>query len=164
MPKEATSPTLQSWDDVDRALQEIGKYEIAINAIQIEMNISINDAKEKAANLVEPMNKQMTLLKAMIQEFTEGARADIEGKTKFLNFGKVGFRQSSSITVSAKKLDVILKNLKKFGMEDCIAVKETVNKEALKRYSDIDIAKVGVSRKVEDKFFLETDLEKLRRV
>jgi len=162
MAKKEATPALQSWDEVDRALQEIGECQISISSIEAEMNISINDAKEKAAELAKPMSKRVAVLKAMVQEFAEGAKADIDGKTKVLNFGKVGFRKSSSVTVSTKKLDAILKNLKKFSMEDCISVKETVNKEVLEKYPDKDIAKIGATRKVEDKFFLETDLEKLR--
>ena len=156
-------PALQSWDEVDNCLREICECEIAMTTITAEMNIAINDAKEKAKGLHDPMQKRVTQLTMLVQSFVESARADIEGKSKVLNFGKVGFRQSSSVSVPTRKLDAIIKNLKEFGMMDCILTKETVNKEALEKYSDDDIAKVGASRKVEDRFFLEADREKVRR-
>ena len=61
-----------------------------------------------------------------------------------------------------KKIEKIIANLKKFGMENCIKISETVNKDVLSTYSDKDIAKVGATKKVEDKFWCEADLEKIR--
>lgn len=155
-------PALQSWDDVDRCLREIGECEIAMGEVEAEMNIAINDIKEKATRLAKPMQANIAKLEAMVKEFAEDAKADMDAKSKQLNFGRVGFRQSSSVSVPNKKIEAILKSLKKFGMDDCIIVKETVNKEILERYPDKDIAKVGAVRKAEDKFWLEADKEKIR--
>jgi hypothetical protein len=47
-------------------------------------------------------------------------------------------------------------------MEDCITVKETVNKEVLNKYTDKEIFSVGAARKTEDKFFMDTDHEKVK--
>ena len=47
-------------------------------------------------------------------------------------------------------------------MSDCIIIKEAVNKEVLEKYPDKDIIKVGATRKVEDKFWLETDKAKVK--
>lgn len=77
-------------------------------------------------------------------------------------FGKVGFRLNSSVSVPTKKLYKIIENLRKFGMENCIKVTETVNKDILGTYSNADIAKVGAVKKVEDKFWCEADKEKIR--
>ena len=44
-------------------------------------------------------------------------------------------------------------------MEDCIIVKETVNKDVLKTYDEKDIIKVGASLKKEDTFWYETRKE-----
>jgi len=157
------TPALHSWDDVDRALREMGECEIAVSTIQADMNIAITAAKEKATNLAAPMTKRVNALKALIQDFAEGAKGSLEGKSKALTFGKVGFRQSSRVSLPTMKIATIIANLKKFGMGDCIVTKESVSKEALEKYPDKDIVRVGASRKVEDKFFLEPDLEKLRR-
>jgi phage host-nuclease inhibitor protein Gam len=160
--KTETTFELKLWEDVDTALREIAEAEISLNEIDGQMNLAINTAKEHAAKLAKPLNSRVKALEALVKSFAEAEKSEMEGKSKQLNFGRVGFRQSSSVSVPAKKADAILNNLKKFGMEDCIAVKETINKEALEKYSDDDIAKVGASRKVEDKFWLETDKEKVK--
>ncbi len=158
-------PSLQSWDDVDKCLREIGECEIAITEIEADMNIAINEAKERADKLSKPMKESIDRLEALVKGFAEETKADMDGKSKQLTFGRVGFRLKSYVSVptAKEKLEAVLKNLRKFNMDDCIVVKESVNKEVLEKYSDRDIAKVGASRKVEDKFWMETDREKIRR-
>ena len=123
--------TLNSWEGADRCLREIAECEIALNGIEAQMNMSINDAKERTAELGKPMKARIKILEVLIKDFAEVAKADMEGKSKQLNFGRIGFRRSSSVVISPKKLDAILNNLKKFDMEDCILTKESINKEVL---------------------------------
>ena len=159
---KSTEPALSSWEEVDRCLREIAECEIALGEVEAEMNIGINDLKEKAAKLGKPMQDNIKRLEARIKGFVEDNKADMEGKSRQLNFGKVGFRQSTSVTIPNKKIDAIIKNLKKFGMADCIITKESINKEILVRYPEKEIAKVGASRTVEDRFFLEADKERIK--
>ena len=153
---------LASWDEVDRALREICECEIGIEKLESDMNMKINDAKAEAEKLGKPLKTAIGILTEQIQSFVEGSRAEMEGKSKFLNFGTVGFRQSTSISYSTKKTEKIIEALKQFGMLNCITVKETINKEALKLYPERDIVKVGAAKKVEDRFYCETDHEKLK--
>lgn len=153
---------LKSWDEVNKSLKTIGECEIAISTIEAEMNLKINDAKTEADKLIKPLKEQIKTAKEQVEGFTEEHKADIEGKTKQLTFGRCGFRQSTTVSVPTKKIEKIIANLKKFGMENCIKISETVNKDVLSTYSDKDIAKVGATKKVEDKFWCEADLEKIR--
>jgi len=160
--KTETAFELKTWDDVDTCLREIAECEIALNDIDGNMNLAINGAKETAARLAKPMQTRTKTLEVLIKAFVEENRADIQGKTMALNFGKVGFRQSSRVSIPTKQIEAIIKNLRSHNMTDCITVEERINKEVLERYPDGDIAKVGASRKVEDKFWMETDKEKVR--
>lgn len=152
---------LNSWEDVDRCLREIAECEITLNGIEAQMNMAINDAKEQAATLAKPMQDRAAALTALIKDFTRKNKSDIEGKTKALNFGKVGYRKTSRVSIP-KKTDDIIKNLRKHGMDDCIVSKISINKEVLEKYPDEDIIKIGASRKVEDKFWMETDKTKIK--
>ena len=153
---------LKTWDDVDTCLREIAESEIALNDVEGNLNLAISEVKETAAKLAKPLKSRIDTLEALVKSFVEENKADIEGKTKALTFGKVGFRQSSRVSIPTKQIETILKNLRKHGMSDCIAVKESIDKEILERYPDEDIIKVGASRKVEDRFWMETDREKVR--
>ncbi|MCL2618155.1 MAG: host-nuclease inhibitor Gam family protein [Defluviitaleaceae bacterium] len=155
---------LQSWDDVDTALREILESEVSLNDIEGNLKLAKAAATEHAAALAKPLQDRIKTLEVLVEAFAKANKAEISGKTKTLNHGSVGFRQSSNISVPSKQLDSIIRNLRKYGMHDCISTpKEGVYKDVLGRYSDEDIIKVGASRKVEDKFWMETDKEKLRR-
>lgn len=162
MAKEKSNIMISTWDDVNRYLKLKGECELSVDSIEGEMNLKINDAKLQAEKLAKPLKEKIKEIDSAISGFTEEKKAEIEGRTKVLTFGKVGFRLSSSISVPSKKLGKIIENLKKFGMENCINITETVNKDVLATYSDKDIVKVGASKKVEDKFWCEADKEKIR--
>ncbi len=153
---------LKSWDEVDRALREIGECEIGIETIEAEMNMAINDAKIKAEKLGKPLKTAITVLEAQIKAFVEESKSSMESKSRDMNFGIVGFRQSTSISYSASKTAEILEDLKKYGMTDCILIKESINKDVLKLRTDKELNKVGVKRKVVDNFYYETDREKIK--
>lgn len=162
MAKEKNDWVIESWDDVNKALKLKGECEISVDSIEAEMNLKINDAKQQAERLAKPLKEKIKQIDKEISYFAEENKAEIEGRTKVMTFGKVGFRLSSSISVPTKKIAKIVENLKKFGMENCISISETVNKDVLATYSDKDIVKVGATKKVEDKFWLEADKEKIR--
>lgn len=153
-------PVLKNWDDVNLNLKEIAECEIEIEKIEAEMNKKISDVKLEAEMDAKPYKESIKTLEKQVKDFVEVNRADLKGKTKFLNFGKTGFRKSTKLVL--RKIDNIIKNLKSFGMTDCIKTKETINKDALKKYPDADIAKIGVTKKVEDVFWYEVDREKLQ--
>ena len=47
-------------------------------------------------------------------------------------------------------------------MADCIAVKETINRDILRTYPDDVLISVGARKKVEDVFWIEPDYERLK--
>lgn len=162
MKAKETLKELQSWDEVDRVLQETLESEIAITEIEAMMNLTINEAKEKATLLSKPLKEKIKNNTTLIKSYTEAYRSELDGKSKRLNFGKVGFRQSSSVTVPKAKLDSVLKMLKALDMFDCINTKETINIEVLEKYPEEEILKTGATKTTKDNFYLETDKEKIR--
>ena len=150
---------LKSWDEVNLALKELAECELAIESIEGKLNTNIADLKLQAESVAAPIQERIEKLAVQVKEFTEENRADIPGKTKKMNFGQVGFRQSTKINV--KSIQATLKLLKAKGMVNCINVKEAINKDILREYPDEVIASVGAKKKVEDTFWYETDRESL---
>ena len=149
--------SINSWEDVNKALKLKGECELTLDTLEAEMNMKINDVKLETEKLSKPLKEKVKELEEQIKDFTEENKAEIEGRTKIL-----GFRLSSNVSVPTKKLSKIIENLRKFGMENCIKVSESVNKDILGTYSDKDIAKVGATKKAEDKFWCEADKERIR--
>jgi len=151
---------LKSWDDVALNLKEIGECQIAIEGIEAKMNEQISDLKLSAAIEAKPHQERIKKMELEVKEFTEDNRDDfIKSKTKFFDFGNVGFRQSTKIVI--KSIQAAINGLKARNMTDCIKVSETVDKERLREYPDDVIAALGATKKIEDVFWYEVDRTKL---
>jgi phage host-nuclease inhibitor protein Gam len=153
---------LNSWDEVNLNLKEIAECELEIEAIEADLNTKIQDLKLEAEFKAKPIQERISKLALQIKEYVEENRHEIKGKTKLLNFGRVGFRQSTKIIIRGAKN--VIKALKANGMHDCIIVKEAVNKDKLREYPDEVIASVGAGKKVDDAFWYEVDREKLKSI
>lgn len=153
--------TLASWEEVDGCLKKIGEIDNKLQKIEADMNDEITRAKAKADDKSKLLLEQKKQLELLVKDYAETNRMDLDGKTKTMTFGKLGFRKSTTIIV--KKIKNVLIALRAKGMDDCINVKETVNKDALRQYSDDVIASVGCVKKVDDVFWYEPDYEKLEQ-
>ena len=158
-------PALKNWEDVDMNLKEIGEYLLQIEQIEADMNQKISDLKLEAELQAKPLKDSIKVLERQIKDFAEVSREDLGNKkTKFVNFGKLGFRKSTKIKLprAANKVIEVIKRLKNYGMTDCvIQPPEKIDKDALKKYPEADILKVGATLDVEDVFWYEVDREKL---
>lgn len=158
--KVPTAPRLKSWNEVDQALKEIAECESCLEEITVELNRNIADAKAKAEAQARPAHDRIKQLECDVKEYVTQHRDEIGGKTKLLNFGKTGFRLSTKVMIPSVA-DVIAA-IKRLGFTDCLTVKESVNKDALRKRSSNDILKTGAYLKSTDEFWYETDKEKLK--
>ncbi len=153
--KVAAEPALKSWADVDAALKEILYCNGCIDEVEVTLNREIAEAKDRADVKTRPMRERVRGLEAQMREYVDRHRDDLDGKTKRLNFGQTGYRLSTKLIVP-KPADVLAR-LHQYGMDDCITVKESVNKDALKRYKSEDILKTGAYLRTDDDFWYEVD-------
>lgn len=80
-----------------------------------------------------------------------------------MNFGQVGFRLSTSISLpkAKEKLDAIIRQLRARRMTDCIEVKEQVNRDALRQYGEERVNAVGAVWRQKDEFWYEPAQDKV---
>lgn len=154
-------PHLKNWEDVNEALRLIAEAQNEIAMVEAGMNVQIDTIKMTYEEKIAEYKKQIKQQELLIKEFTTDRKDQLDGKTKDLTFGKVGFRKSTKLQLP-KALDRVIAALRKKGMDDCISVKETVNKDILKQYDEQQILDVGGSLKVEDAFWYETKQENLK--
>lgn len=155
-------PMLESWSEVDAALMEIAQAEIALTRINCDKDEQINILTEAAARVATPINGRITELREQIKQFAELNRLDFgKAKSKRLNFGELGWRLSSTIDIKPSAVPKVIENLRRMGMDDCVKVRESVNKDTLKTYSEERILQSGASIKTTDTFWLETDKERI---
>lgn len=154
-------PELKNWEDVNEALRLIAEAQNEIAMVEAGMNVQIDTIKLTYEEKIQEYKKQIKQQELLIKEFTTDKKDQLDGKTKDLTFGRVGFRKSTKLQLP-KALEKVIATLRKKGMEDCISVKETANKDILKQYPEEEILAVGGSLKVEDAFWYETKQAELK--
>lgn len=156
--------SLDSWEDVDKSLKDIAECEIQIGKIEGDLNASINELKEKANNLANVYKDKITEKEKLIKAFVSSHKSELDGKTKTLTFGQTGFRKSESISIprGKDKQDAIIDLLRKNKMEDCINIEESINKDALRKYNEDVIIRIGASVQKKDTFWYEVNLESVK--
>ena len=161
------APSLHSWEDVNDALRQIAEAQIALGEIQSDMQKQILGAQKVAEEQSKPLNDNVAKLEREIKSFVTDHRDEM-GKTKsmVLTFGEVGFRLSTSVSLTRakEKLEEIIRRLKSRQMTDCIVVEEKVSKEALKKYGEDTVNAVGATWTQSDVFGYEVNIAKLEQI
>jgi phage host-nuclease inhibitor protein Gam len=161
--KSKSEPLLRSWDEVDGALKEIAGCQLSLMEIESEMNKQINGVKQASALEAKPHQDRIDKLSKDIEVYVTEHRAEINGKTKELNFGRTGFRISTKIKYNKgiKAADVVAALLK-IGRKDCVKTTQTVIADTLKKQPMETLDKVGAYLDRKDEFWLEPNIEKLQ--
>lgn len=144
------------WDDADRMVREMGDLQTQVKQAEQSAKDDINETKADLAEKVKPLQEQIKGCVQTLEAFAVNRKADFKGnKSRKLNFGVVGWRKSTSISIKKTTLELIKKVFSKAKAAHFIHTKETVDKEALAKLTDKDLTSVGARRKVKDDFFVE---------
>lgn len=110
--KRMEDPSLKSWDEVNAALKLIRDNEIELELIEADMGKKIADIKEQAAEQAVPYRDDIKKLELQVKEFVTLNKAELKGKSREMDFGKVGFRMSTKLMLP-KQVEKVIKTLKK---------------------------------------------------
>lgn len=184
--KTANSGKIESLDDVNMALKDIGLAQKELDAIDAKANAEIAKIKEKALKDGESLRTKITESASKIQSYAEYNKDELfkDAKSIELSFGKIGYRKSTKISVKKTTLDMLKKLLdgRKLELEkaeseekrnaitvlitkiqSCIRVKEEPNKESLGLMDNAFLQTVGASRKITNDFFCEANIEEVNK-
>lgn len=158
--KRIDGTILNSWDEVDGCLKEIGLLDRKLTLLETKQNEGIDKIKAHTKATAQPFLDKKAGLELAMKEFCEANRLEfVQVKTKVLTFGSVGFRSATSIVI--KKIAETLQALRDYGHLLCIRLKEEPDKEAMKALTDEQLAEVGAARKTTNAFGYEVKLEAL---
>lgn len=161
--KRLSGTALESWDEVDRCLAEIGRIDRELGLLEAAQQESIDQVKAVTKAAAEPLQNKKLGLEMAIKEYAESNRAEfIKAKTRELTFGTVGFRLSTSVVI--KRVADTVQALKDLNLRDCLIVKESPNKDAMRALPLETLHAVGASLKQEDAFGYEIKREALAEV
>jgi phage host-nuclease inhibitor protein Gam len=154
---------VKNWSEADLVLKEISELQLKKEKIENEMNSLIAETKLEYGLEVEPLQAKIKELSQELQEFVESNKEDYDGKSKQLNFGRVGHRSSTRFKVPSKEEAAIIAKLKERGMNDCVKEKLTrkVYKTALKNYDEKLLAEIGIIKVDKNNFYYDIDKKAL---
>lgn len=160
--KVQTGPALGSWAAVDEALREIARCERGVTKCEVAMNKQIDAAKDECTKASAPLVEQKAQLERLVEDFVKAHRADFgEKKSRKLTYGTVGFRSSTSVVVPRGSSEAVLKNLRLYGLLECIKTEETILRDVLKQKPKEMVEKVGCSLKPKEGYYCEIDYQKV---
>lgn len=150
--------TIADWQQADEYLKSIGELQLEINQAEGLANEAINDAKAEMTKTVEPLQNKIKILSDSLEAFAANHADDFgKAQSRKLNFGLLGWRRSTSISIKDSTLELIRKVFGKKA-ETYIRTKEDVDKETLAKLTDQQLASVDAKRKPKEVFFVEPDL------
>lgn len=134
-------------------LGKIAQLKRDIICFETDAQNKIDHIKDITAGKIHPLAKEINKLELSLSAFGHTNKDELfkDYKTAELNFGFIGFRKSTKITIVRQTL----KLLKQLKYLDAIITKESVNKDALATYPAEKLAEVKAKRKSEDKFWYE---------
>ena len=152
---------IESLDDVNIALRDIGLAERELDAIDTAANKEIAQIKSKAAKDGESLRNRIAETSAKIQAFADYNRDELfrDRKSIDLSFGSIGYRKSTKISIKKTTLEL----LKKLSLTKCVRIKEEPDKDAMAELDDETLLQVDAVRKISDDFFCQANTEEVNR-
>lgn len=157
-----TAPAIKTWEEADNALQQIAECGNLIAEAEIELNRRLAEIRAQADAMAKPVLDKAAHLEQQLKDFADTHRSDLEGKSKTLNFGRLGYRLSTTLTIKRDREAEVIRLLRQQGLTDCVIVRESVNRDELKRKSPEVIRGVGAILSQRDEFWYESSREQLQ--
>ncbi len=145
-----------NWEHADDFVRRISDLAKKITDAEQAAKDKINEVKADMADELKPLQEKIQLYTRSLEAFGAIHKADFGKKrSRKLNFGILGWRKSTSVSVTKKTLGLIKEVFSRAKAKQFIHTKETVDKEALAKLTDEQLAEVSARRKVKDDFFVE---------
>ena len=153
---------IRDWGHADKLIRKITIHQVAIEKLEGIAKIRIDNTKKVMATGVKVHQTEIAKYQESLEAFATTNRADFKKqKSRKLNFGVVGWRKSTSISISTKKTLGLIKDLfSKALQKSCIITKESVSKDTLAKLTDEQLAIVKARREEKDVFYVEPASQK----
>lgn len=150
--------TIASWEEVNDGLRRMGELDGILETVSSQQELELNIVRERYREELEGLTTERADIEQRIRAFCEAHKGDLRGKKhRWLTYGKVGYRSVASLTIPDP--DITIDAIKSAGWTEAIRVVESIDKQALACRSDVDLARVGVKRTINDIWRIEPKTE-----
>ena len=154
--KKVTSvPSLADWGAVDNALRDNRECQHTLAEMAVQRDRQIDSIKADYAQGALPLQNRVKALESEVKAYVDLHRAELDGKSRALNFGTVGYRVSSKLMLASSRVAEAIATLKVLGHAELIKTTETLDREALKRQPGDILQQVGAYIRTVDEFYYD---------
>ena len=101
------------------------------------------------------MQNRMKALESDVKAYVDMHRAELDGKSRTLTFGTVGYRVSSKLMLASGRVAEAIATLKALGHTELVKTTETLDREALRRQPGELLQQVGAYIRTVDEFYYD---------
>ena len=149
--KKVTSvPALADWGAVDNALRDIRECQHTLAEMAVQRDRQIDSIKADYAQGALPLQNRVKALESEVKAYVDLHRAELDGKSRALNFGTVG-----KLMLASSRVAEAIATLKVLGHAELIKTTETLDREALKRQPGDILQQVGAYIRTVDEFYYD---------
>jgi phage host-nuclease inhibitor protein Gam len=150
---------IPNWTEADELIRRIGNLYLQINEAQFDAKEAIDLAKATLSARVKPLQDAIELHCRSLEAFAVNNKVDFgKDRSMKLNFGSLGWRKSTVTITTKKTLELIKKLFSPMLQKACINIKETVDKNALAKLKEEQLASVEARLTEKDVFYVEPAL------
>ncbi|MEM5786901.1 MAG: host-nuclease inhibitor Gam family protein [Syntrophobacteraceae bacterium] len=151
---------INNWKDMDGVLEEMGLLDLEAGILTSVLAEKLYRLVSEHAAELAPLKEKRQELEKLASAFCTLHKAEFAKKrSRQFTFGKIAFKVAERIEFPSDLEEVVLSTLKRLGHTECINVKETVDKTAVRALEDNELAKCGIQRKKDDHFRIEPNLQ-----
>ena len=149
-----------NWRSVDKALEEIGTIDLGIGEIASAVGRRLHEILDEYSREISDLTERRRGIEAAVESFCLLNKGEFEKKrSRQFHYGRISFRLAERIEVPEDLEDAAIATLKKLGFSDCVETRERLDRNALKKLPDSDLARCGIRRIREDHFRIDPDLK-----
>jgi phage host-nuclease inhibitor protein Gam len=154
--------TLADWTEVDGAVERIGLLDLEIAELTSALGRRLYALVGEYSGRLCELAGQRRRTESAVQAFCTANRDDFAKKrSRQCRYGRIAFRMAERIEIAEELQDAAITTLKKLGFTDCVETRERLDKGALKKLADVDLARCGIKRVREDHFRIEPDMKSI---
>lgn len=113
--KVTSAPALADWGAVDNALRDIRECQHTLAEMAVQRDRQIDSIKADYAQGALPLQNRVKALESEVKAYVDLHRAELDGKSRALNFGTVGYRVSSKLMLASSRVAEAIATLKVLG-------------------------------------------------
>lgn len=159
MARKKIEQVIGTWDEADRLLREMAECQSRVDAASAETDARVRELTAALQTATAADAERSKTIRLILEQFCETHRDELDGKSKTLSAGVVGFRLTPPALKCTKGVtwDNVVDQLQRMQRDDLlIFVDPKPDKEAIKRLADDDpksFRKLPVEIVQKDEFF-----------